>query len=310
MQMSSAKLSGARGAPKMAAPRVSRASTVRVSAVASTDKSEVAKFADSIGLPTDEGLFGFRPFAEQWCGRLAMMGFVVSIVEEAMTGRGTLAQIGLAAPSTATLALLCGVFGTATLVGTASTVRQLVTRSMTPKDVARYKNFLGLNNPNDFMAAAAAMKAKPDFTSLATDASAISELKSQGMAADRVLGLNDAAAADATAREMKAADGSVLTLTKAEEAQQVAAAAGEMKSSVPAGPSMSLSARNDVVEQVYFNEKAEMAYARQVELTNGRYAMLGFLAAVLVEAATGKGIILQIIMYLKLSGLLGAASGF
>lgn len=69
---------------------------------------------------------------------------------------------------------------------------------------------------------------------------------------------------------MKAADGSVLTLTKAEEAQQVAAAAGEMKSSVPAGPSMSLSARNDVVEQVYFNEKAEMAYARQVELTNGR----------------------------------------
>lgn len=44
------------------------------------------------------------------------------------------------------------------------------------------------------------MKAKPDFTSLATDASAISELKSQGMAADKVLGLNDAAAADATAR--------------------------------------------------------------------------------------------------------------
>lgn len=30
----------------------------------------VVQFADSIGLPTDEGLFGFRPFAEQWCGRL------------------------------------------------------------------------------------------------------------------------------------------------------------------------------------------------------------------------------------------------
>jgi hypothetical protein len=38
--------------------------------------------------------------------------------------------------------------------------------------------------------------------------------------------------------------------------------------------------------------------------------MLGFLAAVLVEAATGKGIILQVIMYLKLSGLLGPMSGF
>jgi hypothetical protein len=69
---------------------------------------------------------------------------------------------------------------------------------------------------------------------------------------------------------MKASDGSVLTLTKAEEAQQVASAASEMKSSVPAGPSVSLAARSDVVEQVYFNERAELAYARQVELTNGR----------------------------------------
>lgn len=38
--------------------------------------------------------------------------------------------------------------------------------------------------------------------------------------------------------------------------------------------------------------------------------MLGFLAAILVEAATGKGIILQIITYLKWSGLLGPMSGF
>jgi hypothetical protein len=98
---------------------------------------QTLQFADSIGLPTDEGLFGFRPFAEQWCGRLAMMGFVVSIVEEAMTGRGTLAQIGFETPSPVTLALVCGVFGTATLVGTADTVRKLVTRSMTPRDIAR-----------------------------------------------------------------------------------------------------------------------------------------------------------------------------
>jgi hypothetical protein len=71
---------------------------------------------------------------------------------------------------------------------------------------------------------------------------------------------------------MKAADGSVLTLTKADEAQQVAAAASDMKAAAaPSGPSISLAARNDVVEQVYFNEKAEMAYARQVELTNGRW---------------------------------------
>jgi hypothetical protein len=64
----------------------------------------------------------------------------------------------------------------------------------------RYKNFLGLNNPNDFMEAAAAMKRKGDFTSLGSDAAAISSIRSQGMAADKVLGLDGAADADATAR--------------------------------------------------------------------------------------------------------------
>lgn len=114
-------------------------------------------------------------------------------------------------------------------------------------------------------------------------------------------------------REMKSSDNSVLTMTKAEEAQQVAAAASEYKSSsasAPSGTSLSLSARSDIVEQTSFMEQAELNYAKQVELNNGRWAMIGFLSAVLVEAGTGKGIILQIIMYLKLSGLLGAASGF
>ena len=37
---------------------------------------------------------------------------------------------------------------------------------------------------------------------------------------------------------------------------------------------------------------------------------MGFLAAIVVEAATGKGIIMQLIMYAKMSGLLGPMSGF
>lgn len=51
-------------------------------------------------------------------------------------------------------------------------------------------------------------------------------------------------------------------------------------------------------------------YARQVEITNGRWAMLGFLAAIAVEAGTGRGILSQLILYAKLSGLLGQQSGF
>lgn len=33
-----------------------------------------------------QGFFGFKPFTEMWCGRWAMMGFVMSIVGEATTG--------------------------------------------------------------------------------------------------------------------------------------------------------------------------------------------------------------------------------
>lgn len=38
--------------------------------------------------------------------------------------------------------------------------------------------------------------------------------------------------------------------------------------------------------------------------------MVGFLAAILVEASTGQGIIAQLISIFKWSGLLGEASGF
>lgn len=66
--------------------------------------------------------------------------------------------------------------------------------------LTRYKHFLGLNNPNDFMAAAAEMKRKGDFTSLASDAAAINAIRAEGMPADKVLGLGDAAEADVAAR--------------------------------------------------------------------------------------------------------------
>lgn len=49
--------------PAAAAPQRS------VRAAAAAPKSGLASYADSIGLPTDEGVFGFKPFAEAWTGR-------------------------------------------------------------------------------------------------------------------------------------------------------------------------------------------------------------------------------------------------
>ncbi len=75
------------------------------------------------------------------------------------------------------------------------------------------------------------------------------------------------------------------------------------------GPSQSLDARADILEQTQ-QSSGDWAYARSIELTNGRWAMIGFWACIIVEAATGRGILNQVILYLRLSGLLGEASGF
>jgi hypothetical protein len=44
---------------------------------------------------TTQPRFGFVNFAETWNGRLAMLGFVIGLATEVLTGQGILAQIGL-----------------------------------------------------------------------------------------------------------------------------------------------------------------------------------------------------------------------
>jgi ferrochelatase len=38
---------------------------------------------------------GFVPFAEMWNGRLALLGFVIGLATELLSGQGILAQLGL-----------------------------------------------------------------------------------------------------------------------------------------------------------------------------------------------------------------------
>lgn len=46
-------------------------------------------------METNESKFGFVGFAETWNGRLAMLGFVIGIATEFLTGQGILSQIGI-----------------------------------------------------------------------------------------------------------------------------------------------------------------------------------------------------------------------
>lgn len=46
-------------------------------------------------MENQESKFGFSGFAENWNGRLAMLGFVIGLLTEVLTGKGILAQLGL-----------------------------------------------------------------------------------------------------------------------------------------------------------------------------------------------------------------------
>lgn len=54
----------------------------------------------------------------------------------------------------------------------------------------------------------------------------------------------------------------------------------------------------------------QSSYLKRVELNNARWAMVGFAVAVVMEAKTGGGMFDQLVMYGKMSGLLGVDSGF
>jgi hypothetical protein len=45
--------------------------------------------------PTGQGVFGFSNFAEDWNGRMAMIGFIAALIGEVLTGKGILGQVGI-----------------------------------------------------------------------------------------------------------------------------------------------------------------------------------------------------------------------
>ncbi|MDJ0677911.1 MAG: chlorophyll a/b-binding protein [Calothrix sp. MO_167.B42] len=46
-------------------------------------------------MENQQSKFGFTKFAETWNGRLAMLGFIIAIATELLTGQSVLSQLGL-----------------------------------------------------------------------------------------------------------------------------------------------------------------------------------------------------------------------
>ncbi|UZQ56325.1 chlorophyll a/b-binding protein [Trichothermofontia sichuanensis B231] len=53
------------------------------------------RFQETQTMQKQESKLGFTAFAETWNGRLAMLGFVIGLATELLTGQGILAQLGL-----------------------------------------------------------------------------------------------------------------------------------------------------------------------------------------------------------------------
>ncbi|GFR51633.1 hypothetical protein Agub_g13989 [Astrephomene gubernaculifera] len=289
--------------------RVPRLLTTRVRA----EKSALAKLSDAMGMPTDEGYFGFTPFSEMWVGRWAMIGFVSSVAVEFATGKGTLAQLGLSAPSTPLLAALLLLSGGATAAASAVTVQQLRQRSMSRTQLERYRSFLGLTRGDELAAESAARSLKggrplaPAPPPSASAGAAAAAAAATSTAGDTAPTMEAATTLIAEKEEGRAAGGSLTGVVSTSSA----AAADARPQQAPTQPAAAAtSSRNATLtaEELYGLDEGK--YARDVEIANGRAAMLGFLAAVLVEAGSGRGILAQLVLYGKLSGLLGAASGF
>tara|TARA_Y100001968_G_C19421474_1_gene751976 strand:+ start:554 stop:715 length:162 start_codon:yes stop_codon:yes gene_type:complete len=51
--------------------------------------------SNSSGPQESDQRYGWVPYAESWNGRLAMLGLLIGLATEILTGQGILAQIGL-----------------------------------------------------------------------------------------------------------------------------------------------------------------------------------------------------------------------
>ena len=86
---------GQPGTSLVAMPSLSKARPQRLNRHRQPQDMGINWFQYSEQHMTQSSRFGFVEFAETWNGRLAMLGFVIGLGTELLTGQGILSQIGL-----------------------------------------------------------------------------------------------------------------------------------------------------------------------------------------------------------------------
>merc|ERR1711906_104193 len=244
---------------------------------------------------------GFNPFAELFCGRLAMMGFTVGLAEEIATGQGILAQINVSAPGVPNpiaLAFLTALIVGGTGYGSAKTLASAQNGTMTLRTFKRWCDLLGADQDAvaeklrvDLTKMESAGKSQADILSTVTKDGSVTFAESDSATA--LLSMDAKAEAFAAAEKMKAENATVAVSFSTDELDA-------------SSPNVNLPPLKPVGGGV----SADMKYALDVEMNNGRWAMMGFALAVWTEACTGQGIMGQLVFAAKATGVLGPDSGF
>ena len=261
-----------------------------------------------VACPDALALFGLSPeearradFAELFCGRLAMMGFTVGLAEEIATGQGILAQINVSAPGVPNpiaLAFLTALIVGGTGYGSAKTLASAQNGTMTLRTFKRWCDLLGADQDAvaeklrvDLTKMESAGKSQADILSTVTKDGYVTFAESDSATA--LLSMDAKAESFAAAEKMKAENATVAVSFSTDELDA-------------SSPNVNLPRLKPVGGGV----SADMKYALDVEMNNGRWAMMGFALAVWTEACTGQGIMGQLVFAAKATGVLGPDSGF
>ena len=230
-----------------------------------------------------------------------MMGFTVGLAEEIATGQGILVQINVSAPGVPNpiaLAFLTALIIGGTGYGSAKTLASAQNGTMTLRTFKRWCDLLGADQDAvaeklrvDLTKMESAGKSQADILSTVTKDGSVTFAESDSATA--LLSMDAKAEAFAAAEKMKAENATVAVSFSTDELDA-------------SSPNVNLPPLKPATGGV----SADMKYALDVEMNNGRWAMMGFALAVWTEACTGQGIMGQLVFAAKATGVLGPDSGF
>eukprot|EP00976_Prorocentrum_cordatum_P029176 594156-Prorocentrum_minimum.AAC.4 len=213
-----------------------------------------------MGFDTSEGIFGFTPFSELWVGRQAMIGITLGVITEGLSGNTMLQQVGIDVQTAQAHELLFGALWLALFGATVVGAGLTLSRAKSGQMTSEeYKRYA------------------------------------------RFFGANTEETAEMEASMRK--EGGLTKLLEAPpprtQATNSALQPNELMWTVLRGVAWLILA--DERKEAKADKEGQPGFAiggaQDVELNGGRLAMLGFVAAILVEAATGAGVMEQLTFY-------------